>query len=255
MDTEKGWPDGELLGFDLETTGPDCETDAPVSFALIRFTGRVPVETVASLVNPGQPISEGAEAVHGISEELARSCGAPLADAVTTISDALTDASARGVPVVGMNVSFDLTIADRIARLLFGSGLTERGFCGPVLDVLVIDRHVDRYRKGSRKLAALCELYGVSQQNAHEAGDDVQSCVSVLLAMADKYAEIASATPAFLHEQQVRWHFEWAKEYAGWRERKGMSALPKSQWNWPFSIADTAPPDGEQLALFAAPVG
>ena len=61
-------------------------------------------------------------------------------------------ASARGVPVVGMKLDYDLTILDTQLRRFGGVGLMERGWSGPVLDAVVLDRHFDRFRKGSRTL-------------------------------------------------------------------------------------------------------
>ena len=52
-----------------------------------------------------------------------------------------------------------------------------------MLDAVVLDRHVDRYRKGSRTLAALCAQYGVTIENAHDASADAMASVGVLLAL------------------------------------------------------------------------
>ena len=47
-----------------------------------------------------------------------------------------------------MKLDYDLTILETQARELFGSGPVEQGWCGPVLDAGVIDRHFDPDRKG-----------------------------------------------------------------------------------------------------------
>ena len=48
-----------------------------------------------------------------------------------------------------MKLDYDLTILDIQARLLSAVGLVARGWCGPVLDAGVLDRHVDRRPPGS----------------------------------------------------------------------------------------------------------
>ena len=228
------WLDEELLGFDLETTGVDPFVDVPVSYALVRLRDRAPIETLASLVDPGQPIHPEAEAVHGITEERARAEGTPLPHAVETICDALIDASQRSVPVVGMNVSFDLTMIDATARRSSGRGLIERGFAAPVVDVLVLDRHFNKYRKGPRKLEALCQHYGVTQENAHDAADDVVTCLAVLLAMGESFKEISTTPPEILHRRQIGWHADWACGFSVWRAERGQPLLPLSAHYWPL---------------------
>ena len=95
-----------------------------------------------------------------------------LGDAIELISDSVVSAGRRGVPLVGMKLDYDLTILDTQSRQLCGVGLRERGWRGPVLDAVVLDRHHDRYRKGSRTLGALCAHYGVCIENAHDAAAD-----------------------------------------------------------------------------------
>src|SRR5580700_10696910 len=61
-----GWTRGELLGFDLETTGIDRFSDVPVSYALVRVEGAQVVQRDTWLVDPGREIPDGATAIHGI---------------------------------------------------------------------------------------------------------------------------------------------------------------------------------------------
>ncbi|MGH9046617.1 MAG: exonuclease domain-containing protein, partial [Acidimicrobiales bacterium] len=89
------WTSGELLCFDLETTGVDRFNDVPVSLALVRMVDGVPVQRTVELVNPGRAIPPGATAVHGITTEDARRLGLPLQDAVGMVVASLLDASRR----------------------------------------------------------------------------------------------------------------------------------------------------------------
>src|SRR5271166_1661749 len=149
------WCGGELLGFDLETTGVDRFSDVPVSYALITCVAGEVVERAGGMVDPGREIPVGATAVHGISTARARAEGRPLAEVTEHLAASLVAASQRSVPLVGMNLSYDLTMIDTQCRELDGRGLIERGWSGPALDALPIDRQVDRYRRGPRRLEDL----------------------------------------------------------------------------------------------------
>jgi DNA polymerase-3 subunit epsilon len=229
------WMTGELLGFDFETTGVDRFNDVPVSFAFVTVVGGDVVSTSAGLVDPGRDIPAGASAVHGISTERARSEGMPLKDAIEMVTDVIVSASRRGVPLVGMKLDYDLTILDAQASRLSDQGLTARGWVGPVLDAVVLDRHVDQYRKGSRTLAALCGHYGVTIENAHDASADAAASIGVLLALAAGYKELRDAEASALHEQQIGWHHDWASGYDKWRVGKGMAPMDPRDYLWPVA--------------------
>jgi DNA polymerase-3 subunit epsilon len=231
------WTSGEVLGFDFETTGVDRFNDVPVSYALVTFEGGVLTSTSAGLVDPGREIPAGATNVHGISTERARSEGMPLRDAIAMVTDVIVSASKRGVPLVGMKLDYDLTILDTQARSLLGDGIIERGWHGPVLDAVVLDRHLDRFRKGSRTLGALCSTYGIDIENAHDAAADAIASIKVLLALAAQYKELRDAELPSLHDAQIGWHREWAESYDSWRSGKGMAPMDPRDYVWPIAPA------------------
>ncbi|MGH9091241.1 MAG: exonuclease domain-containing protein, partial [Acidimicrobiales bacterium] len=188
------------------------------------------------LVDPGRPIPAAATRVHGITSERARAEGRPLAEAVAVLAAALVDASDRGVPVAGMKLDYDLTILDVQCRLADGRGLEARGFGAPVLDVLVLDRHFDRFRKGRRTLGDLCAHYDVAIANAHDAAADAEATVDVLAAMCGRFPELRGGDPAVLHRSQVDWHREWATSYDEWRRGQGMPPLDPREYHWPLGV-------------------
>lgn len=241
MGTGGQWHEGEVLGFDLETTGVDRYRDVPVSYALVTVVGGSVVARDTGLVDPGRPIPQAATRVHGITTERARAEGRPLGEAVAKLSAALAAASSRGVPVVGMKLDYDLTILDVQCRLADGQGLVARGFTAPVLDALVLDRHFDRYRRGRRTLADLCAHYRVAIANAHDAAADAEATVAVLAAMCQRYPELGAADPCTLHRSQVEWHREWAASYDEWRQRSGKGPLDAREYDWPMAAPDPAP--------------
>jgi DNA polymerase III subunit epsilon len=232
------WAKSEVLGFDFETTGVDRFSDVPVSFALVTMVAGEVVATSSSLINPGRDIPTGATEVHGITNERARTEGMPLSHAIELISDAVILASRRGVPLMGMKLDYDLTILDTQCRRFSGNGLLERGWGGPVLDAVVLDRHHDRYRKGSRTLGALCAHYGVLIENAHDAAADAVASAQVIIAQAACFKELAEADPYVLHEAQISWHREWAEDYDDWRLGCGMAPMDRRDFIWPVAPAE-----------------
>jgi len=233
--TSLRWSMGELVGLDFETTGVDRCGDVPVSFAIVRAVGGVVVDRLADLVDPGREIPPAATAIHGITTERARTSGRPLAEVLALIADHVVDAGRRGIPVVGMNVSYDLTMLDHHLRLLEGEGLAGRGWRGPVLDVLVLDRHYDRYRRGKRKLEHLCRHYCVSVDSPHDAGADAEAAIAVLGAICGRYPELHAIGLEELTRLQCEWHREWAVHYDLWRRGSGQGPLGPDEFEWPLA--------------------
>ncbi|MEF9907331.1 exonuclease domain-containing protein [Streptomyces sp. P9-A2] len=201
------WITGPLAAFDLETTGTDIETDRIVTAAVVRLEpdGAVSEERTW-LLDPGVAIPEQASAIHGISTDHAREHGAPLPSAVEDIAQALTGILRSGTPLVVMNARYDLSLLDRECRRYGLESVAERlgGVPSPVIDPLVLDKHVDTYRKGKRALHALCAHYGVSLDDAHDARADAVAAARVVRRMGEKYQRIGTMPLADLHELQVR---------------------------------------------------
>jgi len=232
----ESWAQGELLGFDLETTGVNRFDDSPVSFALVRVRGGQVVERVTAIVDPGRPIPAEATAVHGITDERARREGMELDRATDLLASALVSASRHGVPIVGIKLDFDLTMVDVLCRRKDDLGLAERGWLGPALDVLVLDRHVDPFRPGRRTLVDLCANYGVPIDRAHSAEADALAAARVLLALACRHPELAGTSAQALHEAQVAYHRAWVSSYDQGRRSRGLSGLDPVEAMWPLAM-------------------
>jgi DNA polymerase III subunit epsilon len=232
----ESWSMRELLGFDLETTDTNPRTARPVSFAFVRTAADQVLFAQRELVDPGIKIPRGASAVHGITNRIINEQGGSvLDDAVTEIRTTLLASAAGGVPVVGMNIAYDLTIIDTLARQIDGAGLVESGWAGPVVDVLVIDRALDTYRKGPRTLAALAETYDVPITTSHDAYADALASIDVFRAIVRRFPEaFEDLDAAQLHRAQVRWHREWADGYSAWLVSQGRRPLADAQFEWPL---------------------
>jgi DNA polymerase-3 subunit epsilon len=148
------WAD-QLGVFDLETTGVNVEEARIVSahVGVLNEHGAL-VSRHDWLVDPGVEIPPQAQAVHGISTGQAREQGLEASSAVAEILASLTELFSRGVAVVAYNAPYDFTVLDREARRHDLVALTEPY---PIVDPLVIDRAVDKYRRGKRTLQVTCE--------------------------------------------------------------------------------------------------
>ncbi|MBN9612463.1 MAG: 3'-5' exonuclease, partial [Actinobacteria bacterium] len=160
----------QLAVFDTETTGVDPAQARVVSatIALLGGDGQVS-ERYDWLVDPGVEIPEGAARVHGITTEVARASGVDAAVGVGQIIAQLFDMIERGYPVVVYNAPYDLTLLHAEAAR---HGITWPGLPSPVLDPLILDKQMDRFRKGKRTLEVVAQHYGVSLGTAHDAGED-----------------------------------------------------------------------------------
>jgi DNA polymerase III subunit epsilon len=229
------WATGEVLGLDFETTGIDRFNDVPVSYALVSVVRGVVVRSWSGVIDPGREIPAEATAVHGITTERARDEGMPLREAISLVSDAVVAASQRGVPLVGMKLDYDLTILEMQAGAVGVQSFIERGWRGPVLDAVVIDRHFDPDRQGRRTLVDLCGQYGVELGRAHDASADAIASIEVLFALAVRHDELWRYELPCLHADQIDCHRAWTRDYDAWRVSQGMIPIDPRDYAWPVA--------------------
>ena len=236
-----GWLERTMVGFDTETTGIDVATDRIVTAAIIARDGADgPLTTRTWLIDPGIEIPERATAVHGITTEMARANGVAPAGALGEIAALLAAALANGSPIVAFNAGYDLAILDfELAR--YGlpplvHHLDAPQALRPVVDPLVLDRHLDRYRRGKRTLIDLCVHYGVvvDGETLHSADADVLATLDLVQAMARAFPTLATVGLLDLHDQQVSAHHAWAVEFRAWLTSRGRTEdLPALEWPLP----------------------
>ncbi|MEE1760593.1 MULTISPECIES: 3'-5' exonuclease [unclassified Streptomyces] len=228
------WYEGPLAAFDTETTGVDVETDRIVSAAVVvqDAPGTRPRVT-RWLVNPGVPVPAAATAVHGLTDEQLQRDGRWPAPVMEEIARALAEQAVRGRPLVVMNAPFDLTLLDRELRRHRASSLDRYVETTPlrVLDPRVLDKHLDRYRKGRRTLTDLCAHYEVSLDGAHDAAADAQAAMDVVRAVGHRFAtRLARLSPAELHTLQAVWHAAQARGLQAWFARSGTEEAVDPAW-------------------------
>jgi DNA polymerase-3 subunit epsilon len=215
--------------FDLETTGIDVETSRIVSahVGVIDASGAV-IEERAWLADPGIEIPAQASAVHGITTERARAEGRPAAEVVAEIVAALEDLVARGLAITIYNAPYDLSLLHHEA---VRHGVTPLHEPVPIIDPLVLDRAVDKYRKGKRTLEAAAAVYGVSLTDAHDAGADAIAAGRIAQALAGRYGAQLAVSGADLHALQVGWCAEQSASFQDYMRRtKDPSFTASGSW-------------------------
>ena len=229
-------PEGPLPGwasalgvFDLETTGIDTSTARIVTanVSLIDETGAV-VERKDWIINPGVPIPEGAAAVHGITDERARRFGRPPGEVVAEILAAIRSVFLRGFPLVVYNAPYDMTLlaAEADRHRLWPLETT-----APIVDPFVLDKEVDRFRKGKRTLTAATEVYGIALTDAHDAGADAIAAGRLAQSIARRYPGELGMEAHELHDAQVTWCADQAASFQAYmREKRDPDFTTSGSW-------------------------
>lgn len=213
----------EVVVFDTETTGVDVWSDRIVTatVAVLDMAGDV-IEGLGGswLINPGIPIPEEAAAVHGVTTEHAEAHGIEPGEGIRAIIDTLTALS--GTPVVAFNASFDFSI------LVAEAERHGHGFTLPehILDPLVIDRAMYKFRKGKRTLEVLTELYGLPQFDAHDATADAIAAGRLALAQ----LRGTTLTVDKLMKMQPIWHQSQAESLEQWLRRSDPDTAVDRGW-------------------------
>lgn len=227
------WHLDRLAAFDIETTGTDPESDRIVTAAVSLVGGGLDSEHHSWLLDPGIEIPEGAVAVHGVSTERARSEGREPASAIEEIVAILAEHLATGTPIVAFNARFDLTILDREARRHGVEPLLDRiggESAMLVIDPYVLDKQVDRFRKGRRTLDAVCSHYSVRLDAAHDANADALAAARVAYRLGSRMSELADLDLPRLHASQVQWAAAQAASLQEWFDAQGRQERVEGAW-------------------------
>jgi DNA polymerase III epsilon subunit-like protein len=163
------WTDRLIYVLDIESTGVD-PLEARIVTVAFGHVGGGEASTVRTVVvaPEGFVIPEEAASIHGFSTERALEEGGSLEDALRQVIQSLEQRASDEV-LVAFNARFDISILTREfdRANLYPPDITSR-----IVDPYVLDRWLDRYRRGSRKLEVMCDTYGVILDGAHDAGHD-----------------------------------------------------------------------------------
>lgn len=201
------WPDRPMLALDVETTGIDVETARIVSAATVNIGMSSTPSARAWLVDPGIEIPAEATALHGITTDQAVKDGRQALDVIPEILTELGRALAAGWALVVFRAPYALTVLDREAARY---GVDFPAEVGPVIDPAVLDKHLDRYRRGRRTLPALCEHYRVRHDGPNQAVEDALAAGRLAWRLPRVHPQLAALDLATLHARQQTWAAEQA---------------------------------------------
>lgn len=252
------WHTEPMLALDTETTGVNVDTDRVVSAAAIHVSrdGAKPKTWLSDV--GGMEIPEGATAVHGITTEHARAHGAPAKQVIEEVVTAIGDAAMSGLPIVGHNVVYDLSLIDREARRHLGCGLDDAlpTIQMRVIDTSVLDKHVLPRRRrvsptqGPRQLITVAQVYalGWDEEAAHGSEYDALMAARVAYRIGQLVAMPRAQRPRFelgqyqqfdqlrgvgideLHDRQVGWAKEQAAGLEQFLRKSDPAAVVDGRW-------------------------
>lgn len=219
-----GWHDLPLVGFDLEGTLPAPMRTRIVSAALVHPDGTAQ----EWLIDPGVPIPADATARHGITDEMVRANGRPARDALAELGTAVAKIIAAGTPLVAFCAPYDVTaLHTELAR----HGLPEIDWDRAVIiDPSVLHREIEPHWYGSRRLGDLCRYYEVELRNAHDAASDARAAAELARSIAARHERIARMRPDALHQAQIAWHAEQARDLQRSFDRRGIDETVSTEW-------------------------
>lgn len=222
---------GHLSGFDTETDGPNPD-EARIITACV---GHATAEGWVArnwMLQPERPIPDEATAVHHITTEMARIDGTDRIEGVGQIAAVIRGAWQAGSVLVGHNVVYDLTLLDRELRRTGHEPLRVEG---PVVDTLVLDKAVDRYRRGKRTLATTAAHYGfeLSTADAHGAESDARAACRIAWRIATNYPEVGRLDLHELNQWQADRYREQRLSFAAYRRKRG-EPLDDESTDWPI---------------------
>ena len=168
---------GEYVAIDLETTGVDRTSDRIIEIGAVRFDAGGPRERFQTFVSPGRPIPAAIRMLTSIED--ADLVGAPPpALAVHELA-----VFARGAPLVGHNVQFDLAF-------LAGAGLQPEGAAFDTYELssvlLPTATQLD--------LGSLAAALGVAIEQRHRALADAEATAEVFRRLVARLDELPLTT-------------------------------------------------------------
>jgi ATP-dependent DNA helicase DinG len=184
-----------IVAVDIETTGLNPEEDAIIEIGAVKFNGHRVEDEWSTLVNPRRPIPGFITQLTGISNPMVRN--APYL--VDVMGDLI--AFVGNAPVVGHNISFDLSFLRQAGALLHNIDIDTYELAAVLMPT------ASRYN-----LSALAQQLNILLPATHRALDDAKATHAVFIALMEK----AQLLPLSLLAEIVRmgepldWQANWA---------------------------------------------
>lgn len=225
------WHETALAALDLEATGVDPNEARIIEVGLYRFEPDGSSEPLVDrLVNPGVVLPAEVTALTGIRPEDLTAMGGDPAGILSATQAAIVALVDDGIPIVIYHATYDwpLLIAELARHDL---ATLPRVPPTTLIDPLVLDRHVDRYRKGKRSLDVVAAHYGVALGDAHRAAGDAAATVALARRIAERNPQLHRNGPEIV-ALQVEAHDRWKTSFNAYLARTGASRPPVTE-EWP----------------------
>lgn len=243
------WWEGPLATFDLETTGLDVLEDRIVQAALlvIEADGSTRDGGWSGLIDPGVAIPSESTEIHDITDEMVQRDGIPSEQALPEIAEVFAEYSALDLPLVIYNAPFDWPFIHAEASR-HGTSIPSMD----IIDPLVCDRALDKYRSGSRTLASNAARFGIPLV-AHTAAADATAAAAVARELAVRHETLKTTHISELQGLQARWHFDWAVGFETYlKDSRGQDdAGVDKRWPMPTSAMHLRARSTRSRGLFA----
>lgn len=226
------WSHNPIIGFDTETTGVD-PTEARLVTASVVVVDADQITKHYWLADPEVEIPLSAQNVHGISTEKARREGRPIREVLSELAELLHVHMQQKHAIVAFNASYDLTLVESELSRHGLPTLEERlGHpISPVVDPFILDKTLDRWRRGKRTLELVAQHYGVWDDDSfHNAEADVLVTLRVLGAILRKFPDAASLSLDELMARQLETYTETANYFAKKAAERGKSYTQPVGW-------------------------
>lgn len=165
--------DGELISFDIETTGLNFERDRITEIGAVRIVGGVVEQSFDTFVNPEMPIAANITELTSITDNMVKD--APLeAEAVKSFLD-----FCGGAPLIAHNASFDTGFIKAVCRR---HGMK---FENTFIDSVPICRSLLPGIK-NYKLDTVAKHLKLSDFHHHRACDDAKTLADIFIALSSK---------------------------------------------------------------------
>ncbi len=165
-----------FICLDCETTGLSFETDEIIEFAAVKFTFKEKIAALETLVSPSITIPQESIDIHHITNEMVEN-SPPISEVYESFIEFAGD-----LPIVGHNISFDITMLQKAAERLKKPK--------PLVKNIQIDtlRLARLYAESPvNSLDALRRHFNIEEQGAHRAMNDVVVNIDVFKRLTTKF--------------------------------------------------------------------
>jgi DNA polymerase-3 subunit epsilon len=234
-----GWANGPMIGLDYETDSKDPFDAHVVTVSCIHYDG-TGLDTYFDVAKPTRPIPDEAAKIHGYSTERAEEEGSSEDEVLADLLEFLLPRWTETCPLVIFNAPYDLTLTHQRAethKLCSPDAIPTLASTLPIIDPLVLDKGIDRFRKGSRQLGAICKFHGIVLTDAHSSTADTKAAMRLAWRIGNTGpADIRDMSLMDLHRRQTTWYAGQAESLETYLRTK-KQVVTTIDRSWPIKLA------------------